>query len=445
MGGSHPEWAVPIVNPDAMSSDSKAVPSATDPEECWRVLGRAAASPALKRAARLREFLLYVGAKSLQEGRTGIHEQEIGQAVFGRRDSYDTSQDNIVRVSATELRKRIDAYFASEGRDEPIVFEIPRGSYVPSFRLRAAETPRAAMGSAAPLAAPVSPWPRVLLGLVSLLAIVLGVACASLWRQNQSLERRIDVWKNQPALAAFWSGFFGSPRETDVVVADTSFLLIEDMKQQSYGLSDYLNRSYAAPLPTVSGSGDRKVLAAVASRNDGSFGDFRVAEHIMALAPDAPNVQLEYARDYTADAANRNNAIFIGSRISNPWVDLFADALNFDVAYDRDLDQLFVKNLHPRAGEQAIYAPPANPYATLGYGVVAYLPNPSHTANGLIIEGTNSEATNAAGDFITSEQSMQDFRSKLPGQKFPYFELLLRTSRVAGTPLKAEIVTYRTY
>lgn len=436
-----------------MSTEPKPVPATLDPEACWQVLERAAASPALKRAARLREFLFYVGSKSLKEGRTGIHEQEIGQAVFGRRDSYDTSQDNIVRVSATELRKRVDAYFASEGREEPIIFDIPRGGYMPSFRLRVAEAPPMPSGPAVPVAvetpapvpARVLPWPRILLAAVSLVAILLGVACVSLWRQNQSLSRRIYVWKDQPALAAFWSRFFSSPQETDVVVADTSFMLIEDMMKQSYSLNDYLNRSYIGHLQTLSGCGDPKVLASIASRNGGSFGDFRVAQHIMALDPGASNLFLSYARDYTADAIKRNNAILIGSRKSNPWVDLFTDELNFDLEYDRALDQTFVKNLHPRAGEQAIYAQPANPYATLGYGVIAYLPNPSHTANGLIIEGTNSEATNAAGDFITSEQSMESFLSRLPGRKFPYFELLLRTSRVAGTPLQAEIVAYRTY
>lgn len=470
MVGSHPKRAVPIVNPvHGMSTDAKNVSSALDPEACWRVLERAAASVTLKRAARLREFLFYVGAKSLKEGRTGIHEQEIGQAVFGRRESYDTSQDNIVRVSATELRKRLNAYFASEGREEPIVFEIPRGSYVPVFRLRAVEMQPApgnpAPGNPAPdndapdgpalprsPAEPVAaespraaPRPRVLLALVSLVAVVLGVACAALWWQNQSLVRRIDVWKNQPALAAFWSGFFSSPQETDIVLGDASLLLIEDLKHQSYGLSDYLNRAYAEPVPTPAGGVDAKVLASIASRDDGSFGDFSVAQHIMALAPGAPNVQLEYARDFTADAVKRNNVILIGSRKSNPWVDLFADELNFDLEYNRDLDQTLVKNLHPHSGEQSIYGPPENPNAASGYSVIAYLPNHSHTANGLIIEATNSEAAKAAGDFITSEPEMQNFRSKFPGRKFPYFELLLRTSRVAGSPLKAEIVAFRTY
>jgi len=188
-------------NPGAtMSTDLKDASIAIDPEACWQVLERAAASPPLKRAARLREFLLYVGAKSLKEGRTEIHEQEIGQAVFGRAGPYDTSQDNIVRVSATELRKRVDAYFASEGLEERIVFGIPRGSYTPSFRLRATAAPHGAAIAAgepaapenhAPLAAPADRWRRFLLVFVSAVALVLAIACLLLWRQNQSLRRRI--------------------------------------------------------------------------------------------------------------------------------------------------------------------------------------------------------------------------------------------------------------
>lgn len=436
-----------------MSSDLKDVSLAFDAELCWGVLERAAASTTLKRAARLRQFLFYVGAQSLKEGRTDIHEQEIGRAVFGRGETYDTSQDNIVRVSATELRKRVGTYFATEGCAEPIVFEIPRGSYMPSFRLRAVESSSTPASSsevpAAALQIPVTAqaghWPRLLLAVIALLAVVLGVICIALWQQNQALTRRIHPWTDQPALAAFWSRFFASSHQTDVVLADTSFMLIEDMTGQPISLSDYLNRSYVAKLQSLTGYGPPGLLASIPARDDGSFGDFRVAQHILALDPGDANLLLNYAHDYTADDLKRNNVILIGSRRSNPWVELFTDQLNFDLEYDRNLHQALVRNLHPRAGEQPIYAQPANPYATLGYSVIAFVPNPSHTASALLIEGTNSEATNAAGDFITSEQSMQNFLSKLPAGKFTYFELLLRTSRVAGTPLRAEIVAYRTH
>lgn len=434
-----------------MSADPKDVSETLNPDACWRVLERAAASPALKRAARLKEFLFYVGAKSLREGRTDVHEQEIGEKVFGREDSYDTSQDNIVRVSATELRKRVDAFFAADGRDEPVIFEIPRGSYTPAFRLRPVEQPQPpAPELPAPQiqtagAASVWPWRLLLFGFVSVAALVLAVACFVLLKQNQSLTRRIHVWQGQPALTAFWSHFFSSPQQTDVVLADTSFMLVEDITKQSYSLNDYLSRSYMTRLQPLPGWQDSELMASIASHDGGSFGDFRVAQRILALDPTSPNVFLDYARDYSADAIKRDNVILIGSRKSNPWVDLFSDQLNFAIEYDRKLGQLVVHNLHPRLGEQALYAPPTDPSASLGYSAIAFLPNPGRTACALIIEGTNSEATDAAGDFITSARSMQSFLDKLHGKKFSYFELLLRTSRIAGTPLKAEMIAYRTY
>jgi hypothetical protein len=442
----------------SMSSGPKGAAHPITPEACWKVLEAAAASDHLKRATRLKEFLYYVGKKSIKEGSSDIHEQEIGQAVFGRRDSYDTSQDNIVRVSATELRRRVEAYFAAEGKDEPLIFDIPRGSYTPVFHWRsetpAAEAARAAEAAAAALLPAVTrPWWRTQLPLllVSAVAIALAIACASLWRQNRSLHKMVYTWDGQPALAAFWPRFLDSPQDTDIVLADTSFAIVEDMMKQSYPLSDYLNRSYMSRIHSFSlCTADNKVansiaFESIAARNNGSFGDFEVAQRIVAIYPRSTSVHVSYARDFTTDSVKRDNVILIGSRKSNPWVDLFTDEMNFLVKYDASLDQSFVVNLHPRAGEQAQYVQPSNPYASLGYSVIAYLPNPSRTGSALIIEGTNAEATNAAGEFVTSEEAMSNFLRKLSGTGIPFFEILLKTSRMNGTPLHAEVVAYRTY
>jgi hypothetical protein len=65
--------------------------------------------------------------------------------------------------------------------------------------------------------------------------------------------------------------------------------------------------------------------------------------------------------------------------------------------------------------------------------------------NTLIIEGTNSQATDAAGEFITSEESMESFRNRIPSKQVSYFEILLKTTRLNNTPFKAELITYRIY
>jgi hypothetical protein len=61
------------------------------------------------------------------------------------------------------------------------------------------------------------------------------------------------------------------------------------------------------------------------------------------------------------------------------------------------------------------------------------------------LRSTNAEATNAAGEFVTSEETMGNFLKKLPGNRIPYFEILLKTARMSGTPFHAEVVAFRTY
>jgi len=63
-----------------------------------------------------------------------------------------------------------------------------------------------------------------------------------------------------------------------------------------------------------------------------------------------------------------------------------------------------------------------------GYRVVAYLPNPDHTGKVVIFAGTGSEATEAAGEFLTSEDSLANFLKILYVSELPCFEVSLKTT-----------------
>lgn len=438
---------------------------------CWALLERVVASPQLKRAARLREFLLYVGQRSLKDGLDQIHEQEIGSNVFGRPADYDTSLDNIVRVNASELRKRIEDYFESDGVSEPLVMEVPRGSYKPVFRERSvgpAASPVAeplpltpAASTSSPVAIPAhssaeapgatatgrASLDRKLLVVAMLLIVALASGCYFLWTQNRALRQALNnnAWQNTPVVASFWLGILGTRPNTDIILADTSFALIEDITKRSIPLNDYLTRNYVSRIQSPNLSPDRRLdLDMIMRRNNGSLGDFRAAQRILALDPEIKTLHLYSARDYTPALVNQDNIILIGARKSNPWVDLFLDKMNFAADYDTQRAMDFIRNRVPQAGEQATYAPPPSP-STGGYCVVAYLPNPQQSGKVLIVAGTDSAATEGGGDFLTSEDQLSHFQNMLHVAKLPYFEVVLRTSNLNGTPIGAEIVAYRTY
>lgn len=429
-------------------------------EEKRALLERVASSPQLRRSARLRDFLLYVGTQSLKEGCPEIHEHEIGAKVFGRDPSYDRSQDNIVRVNATELRKRIEQYFATDGAHEPLVLEIPRGGYKPVFYKRIAEAVEPALQDVAnasfattepqhgkeafePASAPTGRRiPIYWLGAVALLAVV----CGLLVQQNITMRRQLSPWDGKPAVEAFWTGFLHYHEQVDLVLPDDSVSVIEDLVHHPVSLEDYLSRDYIRQIQASDASPDRKTdLDQIDSHNLITFGGMHAAQQIMLQIPSSPVPHLTLSRYYTADAMKHNSVIVIGGKKANPWVHLFDNQMNFVTDYDYTAGHAFIANLHPKQGEQATYAVLHYPDSLVGYSVVAYLPSPSGTGNAIVLAGTDSDATNAAAEFLSSEEQLEAFRSTLHVKKFPYFEVLLKTSRLSGTSFKSELVSYRTY
>jgi hypothetical protein len=191
---------------------------------------------------------------------------------------------------------------------------------------------------------------------------------------------------------------------------------------------------------------ERDLLARVLERNNGSIADFQVGAQILALDKGRDRFTLEFSRSYSPEAAKHHSLILIGSRQSNPWVSLFSDKMNFDLAYDSATRRPYVANRAPQPGEALQYpaADSAKPTGS-GYAVIAFMPDLSGKGRALIIEGTDSQATGAAGDFITSEDSLAQLEKKFPEGKIPDFEILLRTVELSGTPLHGEVIAYRIY
>jgi hypothetical protein len=102
-------------------------------------LERMLVHPLFRQSKRLPAFLRFVVQESLLHGTDGPpKERTLGIAVFGRRPDYDTATDPVVRVTATELRKKLAQYYYEEGHFDEIRIERPPGSYLPKFRKSAA-------------------------------------------------------------------------------------------------------------------------------------------------------------------------------------------------------------------------------------------------------------------------------------------------------------------
>ncbi len=419
-------------------------------EDRRALIERVAASEQFSRSARLRDFLLYVGRQSLKEGCPEIHEQEIGAKVFGRPESYDRASDNIVRVNATELRKRIESYFAQDGASEPLIFEIPRGAYKPVFHRRISEatvaealgkSPQEAVAPAGTVNSDQSRVPgQIRRWIWPLLSLSLAIACVALYLENRTMHKALHPWEGQPALTAFWSGFLDQQRQTDLVLPDDSLSVTQDITQTPVTLDDYISRAFVRQVQSSNMSIDRKNdVVQVLRHNLLTFGAVRATQAVLGEIPATYPRYVTMARQFTPDEIKRDNVILIGGKKAVPWDDLVDDQLNFITDYDFTRGVAIVRNRHPKPGEQAVYSDPA------ASAVIAYMPNPSHTGNVIILAGTDSDATGAAAAFLTNEEQMEMLRKTLHADRFPYFEVLLKTSRLSGTFFNAELIAYRAY
>jgi hypothetical protein len=98
-------------------------------------LSRILASPGFQTSPRAAAFLSHVVEKTLAGRRSEIKEVTIGVEVFGRMPSYDTKSDAIVRSTARVLREKLNDYYVAAGSADPLRIELPKGTYVPVFRL----------------------------------------------------------------------------------------------------------------------------------------------------------------------------------------------------------------------------------------------------------------------------------------------------------------------
>ena len=89
--------------------------------------------PAFRSSKRSVQFLKYVVEKTLEGQADQIKERTIGVEVFGRKPSYDTNEDHIVRTAAGELRKRLAIYYSDEKHRSELRMSLIPGSYIPQF------------------------------------------------------------------------------------------------------------------------------------------------------------------------------------------------------------------------------------------------------------------------------------------------------------------------
>ena len=99
-------------------------------------LDRILSSATFIRSKRLGRFLRFTVEQCLEGRQNSLKEYLVGVEVFNKLETFDPRIDSIVRVEARRLRSKLERYYQTEGREDQIVIQFRKGSYVPMIMTR---------------------------------------------------------------------------------------------------------------------------------------------------------------------------------------------------------------------------------------------------------------------------------------------------------------------
>jgi hypothetical protein len=406
-------------------------------EQYLAQIERLVVSHVLHGSESLCKLLRYLAKHALDHPGAPIKEYQIATEVFGRSDDFDPQLDSMVRVQAGRLRGKLAEYYSVNGVGDPVIVDLPRGTYVLAFHHRAnAAKPHINTDEANQQEATSTHGHRNWMVAAFSLGGLLGLAVLSifglLWSRNSAqagLARDSEV--APAAFRVFWNGFVSGQEEPWVIFSNAAFVGRPETGMRYY---DTTKDKGSFILDHYTGVGE--VLAV--HELDRVFGLLH------------RQMRVKRGSLFSLDDAKNNNLIFIGSPFENLTLLEIPGTQDFSfrrmASGPRNGEEAIV-NIHPQPGEAREYFPsPRNATLTEDYAVVGLVKglNPGQAV--LILAGTTTLGTQAAVEYVCRQSSVEELLLRLPvsqtGQLKP-FEAVIRVKVTRGVPVATELVALR--
>jgi hypothetical protein len=407
-------------------------------EQCFQQIERLTKSHSLHSSESLCKLLRYLAEHSLDHPGTALKEYQIATEVLGRPAGFDPQSDSTVRVQAGRLRVKLTEYYSHDGVNDPILVEIPKGSYALAF------TPRPSAGSVPmgipgpvlerpqPQVPPAEPTRRGTI-LITALSILLAIAVVTIaiLLLARTVPQTLVSQSVSPEFDLFWNRFVNSPQQPWVIFSNGSFV-----GRPETGMRYFNPASDARTFILDHYTGVGEVLA------------IHQLDHVFSQF--SRQLRVKRGALFSLDDAKNNDLIFVGSPSENlSLVDLPGTR---EFVFQRlnsgpRKGDLAVQNVHPQPGEPEMFlATPANQPTTEDYAVVSLLPGLDPLRSVLILAGNSTFGTQAAVEYVCREDSVKELLTRLhvsrPADLKP-FEALLHVKIIHGVPVMTDLVSVR--
>jgi hypothetical protein len=409
-------------------------------EACIRQIDRLVNSHVLHGSESLCRMLLYLAHHAVEHPGSPVKEYQIATEVLGRPPDFDPHSDATIRVQAGRLRAKLVEYYATQGIEDSIVVELPKGSYALAFHFRGPLPPATLKPELPPVGASakpaIQPTTRNLLLAVLGLSILLVAAIATIIgsvmaRKAAQPVHALERESVPSALQIFWSPFLSGPEEPWIIFSNAAFV-----GRPETGMRYYIPSQDSGEhvMDYYTGIGE---VSAV-----------RDLDHVLSQLK--RNVRVKRGSLFSLDDAKSNDLIFVGSPAENLTLRELPSTGEF--VFQRPdsgprKGDLGILNVHPHPGEPIFYLPtPQHPPIDHDYAVVALTRGLNPARSTLILAGTSTLGTQAAVEFVCEPNSVQELLHRLgvsTAAELKPFEALLQVEVKHEVPVSAKIVTLR--
>jgi hypothetical protein len=385
-----------------------------------------------------RNLLRYLAEKSLAGTADGLKEYTVGLDVLAKPPSYDPRQESVVRMHVARLRQKLAEYYRTEGADDPVLVDLPKGGFKVVFETRriAPEIPQ-----------PPPPSHRMERILAASLAVAIafgGYFGFRLWRLERGHElpsaSRLRTWT--PELQQLWAPILSSNRRLMVCLSTPLFIRVpgfgfvrelpsndwsddSDLKSIS-SLQEALHVSGAEPIYGFTGVGT-------------ASGAFLLGQF---LAQRQQDVLLTRSDLISLPEIAMDNVVFLG-----PVAGKQMGAIPQDEQLI--LEPEGIRNLKPRPGEPAFIGEQA-PRGAQGieesHALITQVPGLYGNGQILHFSGNQIPSVMAAVQAFTDPNLARTLVSKLKGANGSIprsYQLVLRVRSMDDMPIEISYVFHR--
>jgi len=402
----------------------------------------------------LRRLLAYLADKAVSGEADQLKEYVIAIEGLGKPSSYDPQHNSAVRIQVGRLRQKLGEYYRSQGKDDEIIIDLPKGRFrltcrhrqCPAEPVALVESTRTIVPEPLPAVERRRLFQRIPLALVGglLLVLVAGAFFGLLtWRAGSA------TWVDglSPELGKLWAPFVNSKRPLIISIEDPLFAEVRSnpgVYFRDRSMNDWKDVVNSPAVKSLTGT--LKQTDIQPSRYYTAFGEVDVSFMFgKLLGPHEQNLSLVRTSQLSWQQLADNNVIFVGVQ------NLFFNQLKgmpIELQLVPELEG--IRNINPAPGEPVLYQ---DKYSTapseegMMYALVTHLPGPLGHNDVESFTSVRSAGYVAAVRWFTDPSFARLLVPRLEqaaGGKMPrYYQVLLKVTFKDNVPTETTYVLSR--